>query len=170
MTMRSLILLLLFLIVSFPALAWELFLSEKQLNPLLQAGFPVQYQSGDHRITLKDPVLELAGEGQKISLRSAVAVDQGNASVLRGKATVEGRLAYSKKDGQIHLIKPTLTRLDVDQVDPAFEDTAKQVRSQLLSKPLPMILLLDLKQFTSGLPTQSLSNILVRDGALVFQF
>ncbi|MFE8070888.1 hypothetical protein QQM79_07495 [Marinobacteraceae bacterium S3BR75-40.1] len=168
--MRARFLGLLFTVLALPAHAVELFFSPDQLNPMIRAGFPVHYQTADYQVTLTNPHLALKEQGQHVSVRAHIAVDDNGKPALRGTATVEGELAYSQSKGQLHLIEPTLKTLDIDQISQDLKPTVDQLNMQLLSRPLPMILLVDLKQLSQGLPVNGLKDVRIQGDSLVVQF
>lgn len=151
------------------ARAFEMSLSEQQINGMLRLSFPVQQNYQGFELTFSDPEVTLDGTTSIVKLKSNIVARQ-NGQTLRAKASVQGTINYKPSERVVEIIKPTLIEFSI--VDNSMQ-TSEQVLSavrQAVGQQLPLVFLLDVSQLNQLLPGVQPKDISIRGKHLIIGF
>lgn len=137
------------LLVSAKSSAFVFTLTEKQLNTMLVVGFPITQKYQGINVTFSSPYVELDSVGKKVMITTTIFAIQAGQS-LRAKGTVEGVVAYDRKTQELQFEKPKLVDFNVIDNQLQNSEEAIEMVKQNIGKNLPIILLVDFKQFDMG--------------------
>ena len=137
------------LLVSTKSFAFVFTITEKQLNTMLVVGFPYtqNYQGTD--VTFSSPYVKLDAVGKKVLITTTILAIQAGKS-LHADGTVEGVVKYNQSTQELQFEKPKLINFNVIDNQLENSDAALQMVKQNIGKNLPIILLVDFKQFDLG--------------------
>ncbi len=166
---RSRVLAMTAIILSLPALAFDMVLGKQELSALLNLVFPYQSQIGQWEVRLSNPQPEFHAGQQSISLAVNVDVKEQH-QTLKAWGKVGGTLKYDSHTRQLQLIKPQLLDFKVKQgniegLQPMVEELKANIRQQL-----PIIVLLDLQQLHPGMSAFNPTGVRVVDEGVALEF
>ena len=139
----------LLLLMSSQSFAFVFTVTEKQLNAMLIVGFPItqSYQGID--VTFSNPRVKLNAADKKVIISTTILAIQSGKQ-LHANGTIEGVVAYKPLTQELQFEKPTL--IDFNVIDNQLENSSEAIEivKQNIGKNLPIILLVDFKQFDLG--------------------
>ena len=149
--------------------AFEMSLSEQQINGMLRLSFPVRQNYQGFELTFSDPEVTLDGSSSVVKLKSNIVARQ-NGQTLRASASVQGQIHYKPSERVVEIIKPTLTEFSVaDNSMQTSEQVLSAVR-QAVGQQLPLVFLLDVSQLNQLLPGVQPKDISIRGKHLIIGF
>lgn len=137
-------------LTSFQAYAFVFTVSEKQLNTMLKSSFPIVREYQGVSFTFRDPLVSLDPLEKKVFITTNILARQSDKTV-KARGTIEGVFDYDTFEKQLRFKKPQLTKFDI--IENNIEGTEHIVRTakQTVGRSLPVIILIDFKQFNFGL-------------------
>ena len=137
------------LFMSTKCFAFVVTITEKQLNSMLIVGFPYKQNYQGIDVTFSSPYIKLDSVGKKVFITTTILAMQAGKS-LHAQGTVEGVVDYKPSTQELQFEKPKLVNFNV--IDNQLENSqeALEVVKQNVGKNLPIILLIDFKQFDLG--------------------
>lgn len=147
-------------------LAFDITLSDQQINTMLQVGFPLKQTYQGFDISVNDPKVTLLAANNSVIVKTLIIAQQ-NGQKLRAIARAQGQVHYNKTQGVIEIIKPSLLEFSV--LDNSLEQSSQAIDTikQAVGQQLPMIFLLDVKEINQLFPGLQPRNIQINDAGLV---
>lgn len=137
------------LLMSAKSFAFVFTVTEKQLNTMLVVGFPITQSYQGINVTFSSPYVKLDSVGKKVLITTTILANQAG-KVLHAEGTVEGVVEYNPKTQELQFEKPKLLNFNVIDNQLENSDEAIEMVKQNIGKNLPIILLVDFKQFDMG--------------------
>lgn len=137
------------LLAPFKSFAFVFTVTEKQLNGMLVVGFPITQNYQGINVTFSSPNVKLDAVGKKVMIKTTILAIQSDQR-LHAEGTVEGVVAYNSKTQELQFEKPTLVDFNVIDNQLQNSEEALEMVKQNIGKNLPVILLVDFKQFDLG--------------------
>lgn len=149
--------------------AYTVEISETDLQQMVSQGFPVQQQTPFATIILSDPRIRILGDSNRMRLSLAISTAFPNQLTSRGRAEIEGELAYDANKGEFHLRQPALIGLQFDQLPQEYHQMASALVGAIAQQTLPIIVLyrLDEKDIRQEMTKRILKGVTVKDGKLI---
>jgi hypothetical protein len=142
--------------------AFSFILSKEQIDTILTETFPYRLSAGSMEVVMSDPSATLLQKEQKLALALSLNLkDLTTKEQMKARAHINGNLAFDKGSQQIQLVKPQIKDFKVIQGKSSPAGPTLEQINQVLGKELPVIILIDIKQFSGGFPVPSVSSITV---------
>lgn len=159
------------LLILLPALAqaYEVRLSEQQLQQELEARMPLTRQQGIMTLVLSEPLLTLQGNEERVRIRSKAQVSASFGLNSQGQITVDGKVRYDKESYSFFIDDPRVVQLSIDGLSPALEPQLIQLAQQALRPALenqPVYTLSD-EEMTQAMARMMLKSLTIEDQAIV---
>lgn len=137
------------LLLSFGAKAFVFTVSEKQLNTMLAATFPIEQSYQQVSVTFSEPKVQLDALDKDVTISTVITAVQ-NGKILKAQGSIEGKLDYDTINQTLEFEKPTLKTFKVISND--IPDSTEAIRhiKQTIGRNLPVIILVDFNQFDFG--------------------
>ncbi|MDK2777958.1 MAG: DUF1439 domain-containing protein [Pseudomonadota bacterium] len=116
--------------------AYEVRLSEQQMQQELDARMPVTRQQGMFILTLSEPQLALLSEQQRISIHSKALINTTLGLQGNGRVTVNGKVRYEPSDYSFYIDDPQVTAISIDGLSPSLEPQLINLAQQALQPAL----------------------------------
>ena len=149
--------------------AFEMSLSEQQINSMLRLSFPVQQNYQGFALTFSDPEVTLDGTNHSVQLKSVIVARQ-NGQHMRAMAIVKGRINYNPTERVIEIIKPELLAFSVADNSIEYSEQVLVALRQAVGQQLPLVFLLDVSQLNQLLPGVQPKDISIRGRHLIIRF
>ena len=149
--------------------AFEISLSEQQINSMLRLSFPVQQNYQGFALTFSDPEVTLDGANHSVQLKSVIVAQQ-NGQKMRATASVKGRINYNPAERVIEIIKPELLAFAVADNSIKYSEQVIGALRQAVGQQLPLVFLLDVSQLNQLLPGVQPKDISIRGRYLIIGF
>jgi hypothetical protein len=153
------------------AQAYDIRLSEAQLQQELDARMPLTQQQGVFTLILSEPVLELPDGEQRIRIHSNARVITSFGLQSRGKLTVDGKVRYEKSDYSFYLDEPRVLSLQIEGIPPSAEPQLIQLAQQAITPALkdqPVYTLSD-QDMTQAMARMMLQSVTIHDDAILLK-
>ncbi len=149
--------------------AWQLEITEAQIQTEVATMFPIRQQLPFVTAVFSDPRVRIVAGSDRVRLALAVAAAFPNQIETRGQAEIEGNLGYDAATGEFHLIRPAVTRLHFDLLQPEAVDFVRLMANAVAEQYLTHIVIhrLDERDFRQGMMRRKLQGIQVQDGKII---
>lgn len=153
------------------ALSYTKEVSEKQLQKTVQAMMPITQKNTLVSVTVKNPVIDLPKETNKVVLKSdfdasAIGGIKGN-----GTMNVAGNVVYDKERGAFFLQNIEVLDFKSDKIGDSYKDIVKTLAQQVLNTTLKNnpIYTLDTNSTEGKLAKATLKSVKVKDEKLLLK-
>lgn len=156
-------------IVSPLAGAYEIRLTEKQLQQEVDARMPVTQQQGLFTLVLSNPVVTLVAGDERLRISTDARLLSEIGLQSRGKVTLDGKIRYEKSNYSFYLDEPVIRQLSIDGVPPSAEPQLIQLAQQALVPALkdqPVYTLSD-QEMTQNMARMMLKSMRITSDAVV---
>ena len=103
------------------AQAYDIRLTESQLQQELDARMPLTQQQGLFTLVLSEPVLDLPDGEQRIRIHTSAQVLTSFGLQSRGQVTIDGKVRYEKSDYSFYLDDPRVLALTIEGIPASAE-------------------------------------------------
>ncbi|MCD8522074.1 MAG: DUF1439 domain-containing protein [Saccharospirillaceae bacterium] len=124
------------LLFSVVAQAYEIRLSEQQLQQQLNRQMPLSQRQGMVTLTLSHPKLDLLPSGNRLSLQTNAVIATSIGLQSSGQLTVEGKIRYDKALYSFFIEEPVIRQLDIDGLAPALQPQLTALAQKALTPAL----------------------------------
>lgn len=151
------------------ASAYEVRLSEQQLQQELDARMPLVQQQGMFTLELNNPQLTLINGEQRLSIRTDALLSTTFGLRSKGKVMLDGKVRYEKSDYSFYIDDPKIRQLSIEGVPPGMEPQLIELAQQALEPSLrgqPVYTLSD-QEITESMARMMLKSMTIKDKAVV---
>ena len=124
------------LLFSLAAQAYEVRLTEQQLQQQLDSQMPLSQSQGIVTLTLSHPKLDLLPSGNRLSLRTNALIVTSIGLQSSGQLTVEGKIRYDKASYSFFIEEPVIRQLDIDGLAPGLHPQLISMAQKALTPAL----------------------------------
>lgn len=150
------------LLFSITVQAYEVRLTEQQLQQQLDRQMPLSQRQGMLMLTLSNPTLDLLPSGNRLSLQTNAVIATSIGLQSSGQLTVEGKIRYDKASYSFFIEEPVIRKLDIDGLAPALQPqllalAQKALTPALTEQPVYTLSDQDVTQVMARMMLQSLT-------------
>ncbi len=149
--------------------AFQVEISEQQIQAEVETMFPIRQQLPFASAVFSDPRVRIVPGSDRVRLALTVGTRIAGEAEVRGDAEIEGSLGYDPGTGEFHLIRPALTRLHFDVLQRDALELLTLMANAIAEQYLTHVVIyrLDARDFRQGMMRRNLRGVQVRDGKLI---
>jgi len=171
--MKNKIIPLLFLLLSYPlhSQAYEMRVSESQLQQELDKRMPLAQQRGIFTLTLSEPVLTLLKNTQRAQIRAQALLVTSIGLQSQGMITVNGKIRYEKDNYSFYIDDPEVTELDLEGLAPSLRPQLISIAQNAIApeiKNKPVYTLSD-QEMTQAMARMMLKDVRIEGNEVVLE-
>lgn len=165
----DLLLALLLCLSAAQAAAWNVEISQDEVQASVATMFPIRQQIPFAAVVFSDPRVLIVEGSDRVRMGLAVDASFANQVAAAGRAEIEGGLGYDPARGEFHLLRPAVTDLQVDVLPQDYLDLVRTMTNSIAEQFLSGIVIyrLDERDFRQGMMRRALKGVHVRDGKLI---
>ncbi len=157
------------LLFSMTVQAYEVRLTEQQLQQQLDSQMPLTQSQGMVTLTLSNPKLDLLSSGNRLSLQTNALIVTSIGLQSSGQLTIEGKIRYDKASYSFFIEEPVIRQLDIDGLAPALQPQLISLAQKALTPALtnqPVYTLSD-QDMTEAMARMMLKSLTISDADVV---
>jgi hypothetical protein len=171
--MKKILLAILVCLFSNPgfSLSYTMEVSEKELQKKVQAFMPLTQKNNLVSVTLKNPVIDIMKDTNKIGLSSAIDATALGGIKGNGIIDVAGNIVYNKDQGAFFLQNIEVLDFKSDKINDSYKDIVKVLAQQLLNTALKAhpIYQFDTSKTEGKIAKSSFKSVKIRDEKLLLK-
>ncbi|WP_430461899.1 DUF1439 domain-containing protein [Thalassolituus sp. LLYu03] len=163
------VLLITALLMPLMASAYEVRLSEQQLQQEINARLPVTQQRGLFTLEISNAVLTLIDGEDRLRIQADARLITSFGLQSRGKVTLDGKVRYNNQDYSFYIEDPVIRQISIDGVAPELEPQLIELAQQSLTPALrnqPVYTLSD-QEMTQNLARMMLKGMRIEQRSVV---
>jgi len=158
-------------IFSQSAQAYTLTITQKDLQTMTDAWFPVSQTTAIGDVELSSPRIVLTTGSDRIEFAVTIRIEMPGQYIATGNGVIDGELDYSAERGEFYLRDPRLMQLTVDGLPPSYDAMVLSVINDFTRQHLPLIVVYRLDNQTIGHASvlRTLKSVRVHQGKLLVE-
>ena len=167
--MKSIISLLFALLVSANSAAQDIYFTKEKLQAELDRHLPAVEHLDFFSLTVKEPLLDLHAEQQRLSIRSLMHIKTIFGTEHHGSLKVDGKLRYQPSNYSFYVDDPRIIELDFVDLPAAFKPQVQALVADVLAQAIndyPLYTLSD-KSFEESMAKMMLKSIIIKENSVI---
>ena len=151
--------------------AYEMRVTQEQLQQELNKRMPLTKQRGMFVLTMSDPTLTLLSDTQRAQIRAFTQVQTSIGLQSQGMVTVSGKVRYNKDNYSFYIDDPEVTELALNGVPPSFQPQLIKIAQDAITpavKDQPVYTLSD-EDMTQSMARMMLQSINIEGQEVVIE-
>ncbi|MEK9713602.1 MAG: DUF1439 domain-containing protein [Thalassolituus sp.] len=118
------------------ASAYDMVITETQLQDSLQQQLPYTHKGQIMSLTINDASIDLLGEGNRVRLDNDFVVISTLGLQARGRMNAEGTVRFDDADNAFYIDEPVINKVEVEGVPEAYLPSVTRLAQQTLTPAL----------------------------------
>jgi len=168
---KSFITLITSLLISLQTSAYEVIVTEQQIQENISSRMPLSRQGRLMTLTLDNTLIDLLSDNNRVRLTSDMQLMSTLGIQSRGNLVAEGDVRFDDESDSFYIDNPTVIDLNIEGVPAAYKPSIIQLAQQTLAPSLsgqPVYVLKEDGQ--QGLARMLLKSMTINDQAVVLDF